>query len=145
MAYSTQTDVQIAAGGADRLTQLADPNSIGAVDSATVDAAIARADGWIDMHINERYAVPLVTVPEAIRRISSEEAVFRLQQDRQMVDEVAMRLHDERQALLEAIADGRKKLGIEPPPPKSSAVAATVLDPDDLGDGRSRNDWKGFA
>src|SRR3990172_3660157 len=69
MAYCTIAQVQTAVGGPARLLQLSDLAGNSEQDAsadAVVTAAIAEADGEIDMAIGHRFAVPLPVVPAAI-------------------------------------------------------------------------------
>lgn len=66
MAYSTQTDLQNAAGGAERLVELADWDRDGVADPAAIADAITRADALIDSYAGKRFHVPFSPVPAII-------------------------------------------------------------------------------
>jgi phage gp36-like protein len=82
MAYSAQADVQIAAGGADRLVALADTDGNGAIDAGVVDAAIAEADTLINTFASKRFSVPFSPTPPAIAALSARMAVRILRRNR---------------------------------------------------------------
>lgn len=128
MAYSTQSDVQTAVGGSDRLLQLSDVTGAGAVDSAYVQRAIDEADGWINTHAQKLYDVPIAPVPSPIRDISANEAGFILKSRRDMATEIDVKRHDERKALLEEFRDGKNTLGVSPRPTKSPLVVDRQTD-----------------
>lgn len=77
MAYSSITDI-IKAIPESNLIQLTDDANSGTVDNSIVDAAIAEADATINGFLQERYPVPLLPVPELIKSISVDLAVFKL-------------------------------------------------------------------
>lgn len=83
MAYSTIDDVK-AACPYDTLVALTDDGAIGEINAAIVANAIAMADAEIDAYASKRYSVPLGdaaqpgSVPEVIRRLSAELAVYYL-------------------------------------------------------------------
>ena len=58
MAYSTQVDVEDAAGGAKRLVELADWDRDGMADVDRIAAAITKADALIDSYASKRFHVP---------------------------------------------------------------------------------------
>ena len=122
MAYCTQSDVQIAAGGPDRLLQLADPSGSGVIDAAYVTRAIEQAAGWIDGFAQKLYDVPVNPVPPALRDVNADEAVFLLKSRRDMVNELDVKLHDARKELLEQFRDGHNTLGVTVRPTKSALV-----------------------
>ncbi|MBB4287744.1 DUF1320 domain-containing protein [Roseospira goensis] len=67
MPYATSTDL-IATHGQDWLDRVADRDGDGAADAAVVQAALDEAAGQIDAYLGARYALPLVTVPDILRR-----------------------------------------------------------------------------
>lgn len=60
------------------VVQLTDDDNQAAVDEDKLDKAIARADEMIDAHLRNRYTVPFATVPELIRNISTDLAIYYL-------------------------------------------------------------------
>lgn len=129
MAYSTQDDVQRAAGGEKILVQLSDLEDTGAVDTATVAAAIAKADAWIDSYVAKKRAVPLSPVPTMVNTISAEEAVYRLRSQRQFMTERDQRAHDQNEKWLDGVARGLVTLGVDPQPAESALNDPDVVVP----------------
>lgn len=129
--YSSVQDVELAAGGEDRLLALSDwanDGRLGSDAEAAVEDAIGEADAWIDSYVSKRYDVPLETVPNLIRDISRNEAVFILRSRRSMATDVDMAMHAERERKLKAIEAGETTLGVLPQPTKSSLVVDNQSD-----------------
>lgn len=121
MAYSTTADLQQAAGGADRLVQLADWDNDRVADATPIANAIAAADGEINSYINKQYLVPLaVPVPQVIVDTSARIAKYRLAVARGMVDQFIKDEHTEDVKWLESLRDGTNSLGVEPIPVQAS-------------------------
>lgn len=131
MPYSDATDLQRAAGGADRLLQLTDWDADGSEDAGVVDDAIATADGWIDSRLRGRYQTPLAApVPEAIRRMSARLALYELKRRRDALTEHDLITYEQDIQWLVDMREGRADPGTSPPPTKSSADAAAAYDRD---------------
>lgn len=143
-AYATQTDLERAAGGADRLVQLADLDANGAGDAAVLSAVIADVERWIDSYLQRRYAVPLATVPEVIRRLCAEESVYQLKAGRSAVDQQAQARHEENLRWLEQVAAGAVAPGVDPPPPKSTSVQPESGDRSEVAGAVTRASTEGF-
>jgi len=150
MAYSTQSDVQAAAGGSANLVALADldgtfPGDAGASVATTTAAAIRTADGVINSYVGHRYAVPLATVPDTIRDLSASWAVRVLRKNRYsgapLTDDQEQEKID--REWLEGVADGTISLGIEPTPEKASIVIDKAA-PRDSSLETSRERLRGF-
>ena len=77
MSYSTKNDIleQLDEGV---LIQLTDDDDLGGVDDDVVARAIADADALIDSYCGTRYSVPFSTVPDIVRKLSVEIAIFHL-------------------------------------------------------------------
>ena len=84
MAYSTQAQVQEAAGGAPRLLQLTDWDGTGQVDATRVTSAIKSADATIDSYIGRRLKTAVADggVPDAVQELSAELAALKLKERR---------------------------------------------------------------
>jgi phage gp36-like protein len=127
LAYASIQDVELAAGGEDRLTALSDWAREGEVEEvaeAAIESAISEADAWIDSFISKRYNVPLEegSIPNLIKHMSASEAVFILRARRSMTTEADMALHMERETALKGISTGQITLGLMPQPEKSPLV-----------------------
>lgn len=143
MAYSVQADLEEAARGSDRLIQLTDNEASGALNTVVMDAAIARADAWIDSFAQRKSKTPFTPVPDSIKYLSAEEAVYLLKRHRNMVTEPETAAHEERLEWLRDFAAGKVSAGTDPVSPKSTAVVPEVLirsDDEEI----SRESLKGF-
>jgi hypothetical protein len=91
MPYTTQQDLDDAAGGARRFLELADFDGEGAPNAALVLRAQAAADGFVDSFLRKFTAADLerlrATPTATIRRLAADETIFRLRELRQMVSE----------------------------------------------------------
>ncbi|MBW7863059.1 MAG: DUF1320 domain-containing protein [Candidatus Hydrogenedentes bacterium] len=107
-----------------QLTDRANPPS-GTADQAVADKALADADAEIDVYVGAKYALPLPSAPDVLKRVSCDIARYRLYEDR-ATDEVRRRYEDAL-GLLDRIARGAVSLGIaEPPAPATGGVAFTA-------------------
>jgi phage gp36-like protein len=141
MAYSTQADVQTAAGGAKRFLQLADWDNTNAIDAAVVTAAIAKADALIDSFASKRFTVPFNPVPEIIKQHSADLAKLIIVKRRGVLDDDQQREWDSiagtetgKEGWLLKMAQGVVTPGGDPLPPKHSTMAVDSVDatlPDD--------------
>lgn len=128
MAYTTQQDLDDAAGGATRFVQLADFDNDGVADAAMVARAVDAADGFIDAHLRKFNAADLAalrTAPTAtIRRIAADETIFRLRSYRQQVSDDDFKMQALRQDELEAIRADSLRAG------DTKAARATFVEND---------------
>jgi phage gp36-like protein len=108
--HCTQADVQIAAGGAERLRQLADWDNSGKPDADVIAAHIAIADAMINSKIEIRHAIPQATV-ETIRWKSAQMTVFYLKKARGMLAEEDFKTHEIDLAWLDGFKGGNTTMG----------------------------------
>jgi hypothetical protein len=91
MAYTTQNDLNDAAGGAAKFVELADQDGDGVADAAMVLRAQAAADGFIDSHLRKFSPADLqalrATPTATIARIAADETIFRLREQRRQLTE----------------------------------------------------------
>jgi hypothetical protein len=91
MAYTTQQDLDDAAGGSARFVELADFDGDGAADAAMVARCQAAADGFVDQHLRKYSPADLAalraTPTATIKRIAADEAIFRLREQRRQISE----------------------------------------------------------
>src|SRR5690348_11284895 len=92
MAYTTQTDLEDAAGGPARLVELCDDDGDGVADAAKLVRAQAAADGFVDQHLRKFSAADLTrlrtTPTSTVKRLAADETIFRLrEQKRQITDD----------------------------------------------------------
>lgn len=101
MPYTTQQDLEHAAGGFDRLVQLADWDGDGVPDATVLADAQAGADGFIDAHLRRFSAADLAALrasPTAtIVRLAAKEAIFQIREARPAsLTEDDIKLRDQR-------------------------------------------------
>lgn len=111
--YAAQTDIE-ARYGNNLLLTIADPDNTGATNTGLVSAALATASDVIDSHLQERYQLPLVTVPDLLVGFAVDIAVYRIAI--LPTDEMRNRYKDA-MAQLKNISTGVQQLGLAPPPP----------------------------
>ena len=131
MAYSTLTDIKklIPEGS---IIQLTDDENLGAVNQARVDEAIAQADAEIDSYCGSKYTVPFTTVPDIVKKISVDIAIYNLYSRR--VEEIPETRADRyKNAIrqLEGIAKGLISIGESiTPPAETGGPEANKTDDD---------------
>lgn len=128
----------------DVLIQLTDDEAAGLVNEQRVAEAISQADAEIDSYCGGRYSVPFSTVPEVVRKISVDIALYTLY-CRRVEEAPAVRTERYRNAIrqLEGIARGLISLGVDPAPSASTDGRAETNTPTD-GNVFSRDKLKGF-
>lgn len=114
MAYSTLADLkdQIDEG---RLVQLTDDEGLGSINEGRVTKAIDDADREMDGYLGARIAVPLAPVPESVRRISVDIAVYNLYSRREKVPGHRAERYRNAIRFLELVASGKVSLGRSDP------------------------------
>ncbi|QOX79797.1 DUF1320 domain-containing protein [Trichlorobacter lovleyi] len=92
-----------------------------AISQAVIDQAIAAADTLINGYIGERYSIPFTGVPELIKTIALDLAVYRLYLRRKKGEppEAVKAAHDNALKLLRDVQSGKLSLGV-------TAAGATV-------------------
>jgi phage gp36-like protein len=116
MPYCTFNDIKDQIPEAN-IIQLTDDEGFGVVNQARVDKAISTADSIIDGYLRGRYSLPLSTVPELIKTIAIDIAIFKLYERRLELEmpEAMMARYKNALKMLEQIQKGLIKLGIESP------------------------------
>lgn len=96
------------------LRQLTDDEQMGSVNQDRVDEAIGYASELIDGYLRGRYTLPLSTVPELVKKLAVDLAVYRLFSRRVglMAEEVEARYRNAVK-LLEQVQRGVLSMGIE--------------------------------
>ncbi|MFZ2447497.1 MAG: DUF1320 domain-containing protein [Syntrophobacteraceae bacterium] len=94
-----------------RLVQLTDDEGTGAVVEARVDRAIGDADEEINGYLGARIAVPVSPVPESLRRLSADLAIYNLFSRREKVPEHRIERYRNAVRFLEQVALGKISLG----------------------------------
>jgi len=77
MGYSTLDDIKKVLPEA-AILQLTDDDDEGAIDEGKVSEAIAAADAEIDAYCAGRYSVPFESVPDLVKKLSVDLAVYNL-------------------------------------------------------------------
>jgi phage gp36-like protein len=140
MPYASQAKIELAAGGAVRLRDLADWDGDQAVDAAVIAEAQAAADGWIDSYLRMRFATPIAAPSTTLVRIAAEEAVYWMLERRGMAGPQDVESRKRREAWLRDCASGAVRPD-EPLPAQSTAVQSAWVD--DPGRAVSRDGLKG--
>lgn len=143
MAYATLAQIRTAAGGADRLVQLADHDEDGAVDAEVIAQAQAEVDGWIDSYAAKRYAVPLSAPSLAMQACAAAEVVYWLRSKRSMLTDQDVAARADRSAWLKAIASGHVVPSDPLPTPATTARSAWVERDGDMPGALTRDNTEG--
>ncbi len=116
MPYCTLDDLKDQIPEAN-IIQLTDDEGLGVVNQSRVDKAISVADSVIDGYLRGRYSLPLSTVPELIKTIAIDIAVYKLYERRLELEmpEAMSNRYKNAIKLLDQIQKGLIKLGIESP------------------------------
>lgn len=141
MAYATITQIQIAAGGADRLVQVFDWDQDGVADAAVLAQISAEADAWIDSYAGRRFAVPIESPSQVLTLHAAEEVVYRALVKRGMASTEDDKRHEQRVQWLRDLSSG-KVVPTDPQPTKASTATAAWVDRAE--DDASREGWKGL-
>ncbi|MFC1601795.1 gp436 family protein [Candidatus Sumerlaeota bacterium] len=127
--YSSQGDIENRIGD-ERLIQLADLDGDGSADSDVLTAALERADGLIDAYLGRRYVVPVSPVPDIVRELAVDLAVYALHQTRrETLSERDRRAYEDALAFLRDAAAGRVELEATRNTPEDVRVAPLTTTP----------------
>ncbi|TAN61081.1 MAG: DUF1320 domain-containing protein [Magnetospirillum sp.] len=114
MAYATQADITDGYGG-DLLLIVSDRNGDGEIDATAVARALAAATALIESFLAVRYPTPLTTVPDLVRDMCVDIALYKLAGGGVgPTDEMRLRYEDAL-SLLKRIADAKANLDILQP------------------------------
>ena len=115
MSYSVQTDILEQLDEA-TLIQLTDDDGAGEIDDDKVTRAVADADATIDSYCQGRYTIPLSPVPDKIRQVSVDIAIYNLYSRRDdTAPEIRKDRYKEAVRFLEKVSDGKIDLGAATP------------------------------
>ena len=133
MAYCILTDIKKLIPE-DTLIQLTDDEGAGIVNQGRIDEAIAQADAEIDAYLGGRYSVPLTPVPDVVKKVSVDMAIYNLYSRR--VEEIPATRADRYKGairLLEGIAKGTVSIGeaVEPTAAESTDQAKVSTSSED--------------
>lgn len=125
MAYCTQADIEEVVA-ASELIQLTD-DAGAAVDADRVERAVADADATVDAYCQGRYAIPLTPVPDKIRQVSVDIAVYNLYARRgDAIPELRKDRYREALRFLERAAEGKILLGTATPAQRHTAQTPDI-------------------
>lgn len=93
------------------LVQLTDDEGTGEVVAARVEQAISDADEEINGYLGARMAVPVSPVPESLRRLSADIAIYNLYSRRERIPEHRIERYRGAVRFLEQVAEGKISLG----------------------------------
>lgn len=108
MPYATIDDITELYGA--NALYVADRDQDGAADTQAVDRALSSASAEIDTHIGVRYALPLFEVPEFLKTICVDIAVYRLALSADVLSEEHRRRYEDALGFLKRVADGKAAL-----------------------------------
>jgi phage gp36-like protein len=113
MGYSTLDDINGQISEED-LIHLTDDAGVDAVDNAVIARAISDADAEIDSYCANRYSTPFSTVPDMIRKISVDMAIYHLFSRRALaVPDVRQKRYDNAVRFMRDVSNGRISLGTD--------------------------------
>ncbi len=99
----------------DTLIQLTDDSDAGVVDDTVIDRAIEDADAEINGYCGARYSIPFLPVPDRIRSLSVDIAVYNICSRRQGAPDHRKERYSNAIKFLEKVADGNVSLGEDDP------------------------------
>jgi phage gp36-like protein len=140
MAYTTTSDLQDAAGGAERYLELTDWNNDGTSDAAVVTRAQEDADGWVDAHLRKFSPADLAalraTPTATIRRIAAAETIALLRERRRGLATEDIELRKTRKVELEDMRADKLR------PADSKTARATFVENDsDVSRDNLKGQW----
>ena len=141
MAYCTKSDI-LNQVEEEILIGLTDDEDLGSVDDDVVTRAIADADSTVDAYCQGFYTVPLSPVPDKIRQISVDIAIYNLFSRRDdTAPEIRKDRHREALRFLEKVAGGKVELGSATPAPNTTGKTVEIESSDRIF---SRDKMSGF-
>lgn len=141
MSYSEKTDILDQMDEA-ALIQLTDDAAAGAVDDDKVAKAIADADATIDSYCQGRYTVPLSPVPDKVRQLSVDIAIYNLYSRRDdTAPETRKERHKDAIRFLELVNGGKIRLGAATPAAVDTAHSVNIASNEKLF---TRDKMKGY-
>lgn len=139
MTYSTTDDIKNILPE-DALIQLTDDNGLGVIDQEKIDRAIAQADAEINAYCGRRYVIPFTTVPEIVRKMSIDIAIYHLYARRDVMPEIRGDRYKDAVKQLTDISRGFITLGVDPVP-EPSGIRIHIKSSDKIF---GRDNMKGF-
>lgn len=144
MPYATTTQLELAAGGADRLVSLTDWDQDGDADADVLAEALSVADGLIDGYLRARgYNLPLANPTVSLQRVAAQEAIYWLRTQRGGASGDHVARHEENMAWLRDVAKGAVRVD-EPSAPEAMTTRSAWVEPAS-DKAVSRESLKGFT
>lgn len=109
--YITRQDIADRIGE-DELTVLSDRDNDGIADEAVIDRAISDATDEINMHLSVRYQMPLPQVPDTIKRLAVNLALYWLSEGDGSLSELVKNRYENSVKTLKSLASGTMRLGL---------------------------------
>lgn len=111
----------------DILIELTDDSGTGSVDADKVTRAIADADATIDSYCQGRYTIPLSPVPDMIRQVSVDIAIYNLYSRRQdSVPDNRLERYKNAIRFLDKVSKGQISLGATTPAPETTGASVDI-------------------
>jgi phage gp36-like protein len=126
MAYATQDDLLAMISQAELAALTAESGEV--PDAQVVAEAISRADAEIDAACGLRYTVPLAPVPERVKTLSADLALYHLYSRRSVAPEVWQQKYRDALAFLKQVAGGQATLAGSGGEPPAAAREAPEMD-----------------
>ncbi|MHB8067443.1 MAG: gp436 family protein [Desulfobaccales bacterium] len=126
MAYSTQDDLLSMIPEAELAALTAESGEV--PDGQVVAEAISRADAEIDAACGLRYTIPFSPVPERVKTLSADLAIYHLYSRRSVAPEVWRQKYQDALAFLKQVAAGRATLAGSSGEPPAAAREAAAMD-----------------
>lgn len=131
MAYCTESDLLSLIPQKELAELTTDSGDL--PDSQVVTEAIDRADAEIDAYLGSRYTLPLTPVPDQVKGLSMDMALYHLYSRRSVAPPVRRQKYEAALSLLkqiaagEAVVDGASELLTETPQVESEFSSATRI------------------
>ena len=125
MSYAAKADLLQSIDEA-VLIQLTDDIDAGVVDDAVVEAALVEASALVDGYVGSRYALPLATTPDILRRFCVDLALCSLYERRVGLPDHWKERCKNAHRFLEQVAKGAIRLGVDDPAGTGPSDVMTV-------------------
>lgn len=144
MSYSTIDDISLLLPVAETI-RLTDDESLGVAGEARISDAIIKADSEIDAYCGSRYVVPVSPVPELLKKLSVDIAVYNLYSRSVMVmPDVWSQRYRNAIRRLEGISKGLVSLGASASPVSSDRSSGAEANRKDGENVFYRGSMEGF-
>lgn len=127
MPYATQTDITMLYGA--NALYVADHDRDGVADADAVSRALNSATGEIDTYLAARYPLPLAEVPEFLKQLTVDIALYRLALSADVATTEHRTRYEDALSHLRKIAEGKAALVFTPVPPLEGEPAPASTGP----------------